>query len=161
MCSIAASMATMTFNKAFNKNVEAFLDDYFFAWNNSDDDEKYMKALCNATDNGAMFDCRAFNIPKEEVCNLIYWRQVDATRNSIQMVGRAYFSHKELEHKSCSDIQDMLFKKFNVNWNDYPAYLKRGSACIKNDNGWYIDKEMPILKNEDRNYVDKLIYIND
>ena len=43
-----------------------------------------------------MFDARAFNIPKEEVTNYIYWRQVDATRNSIQMVGQAYFSHKEL-----------------------------------------------------------------
>ena len=28
--------------------------------------------------------------------------------NSVQMVGRAYFSHKEMEHKSNSEIQDML-----------------------------------------------------
>ena len=34
-----------------------------------------------------MFDARCFNIPKEEVTNNIYWRQLDATRNSIQMVG--------------------------------------------------------------------------
>lgn len=155
MCSIAASMATMKFNKVFN---DLAVDFALFA---NEEQKEYSKKLLESVKNGAMFDCRAFNIPKEEVCNLIYWRQVDATRNSIQMVGRAYFSHKELEHKSCNDIQDMLFKNFNVNWNDYPAYLKRGSACIKNDNGWYIDKEMPILKNEDRNYVDKLIYIND
>ena len=45
------------------------------------------------------------NIPKEEVTNLIYWRQLDATRNSIQMVGQANFSHKELQNKSCN-IQD-------------------------------------------------------
>ena len=42
------------------------------------------------------FDARCFNIPKEEVANYFYWRQLDATRNSIQMVGQANFSHKEL-----------------------------------------------------------------
>jgi len=155
MCSIAASMATMKFNKVFNDLAVNFA---FFA---NKEQKEYSEKLLESVKNGAIFDCRAFNIPKEEVCNLIYWRQLDATRNSIQMVGRAYFSHKQLDHKNCNDIQDMLHKQYGVNWNDYPTHLKRGSACIKKDNGWYIDKEMPILKNEDRNYVNKLIYIND
>lgn len=54
-----------------------------------------------------MFDARVFNVPKDEVCNNLLWRQNDATRNSIQMVGRAYFSHKQLDKKSTSDIQDI------------------------------------------------------
>lgn len=37
---------------------------------------------------------------KEEVTNLIYWREIDAIRNSIQMVGQTNFSHKELQNKS-------------------------------------------------------------
>lgn len=32
---------------------------------------------------GAMFDARVFNIPREEVTNYFYWRQLDASRNSI------------------------------------------------------------------------------
>ena len=82
ICSISASMATMAFNKFFRDNVD-----------------DYIVTLQNAVDKGAMFDARCFNIPKEEVTNLVYWRQLDASRNSIQMVGQANFSHKELQNE--------------------------------------------------------------
>ena len=129
-----------------------------------------------------MFDARAFNIPKEEVTNLIYWRQVDAKRNSIQSVGQAYFSHKELDKKSSDMIQCMLFEERCVNWNDYPTHLKRGSCCVKNkiaiasdgvvttaqlrdttanENGWIIDNEIPIFKGEGRKYIDDLIFVGE
>ena len=114
---------------------------------------------------GAMFDARVFNIPKEEVCNNIFWRQQDAARNSVQMVGRAYFSDKRLHGKCSSQIQDMLVEEHNVNWNDTPTKYKHGSCCIRVSNEetgrseWIIDNEMPILKGESRAYVDDLIYI--
>jgi len=146
LCSISASMATMTFNKFFAKNVYTtpYISDYY---------EIYTKAI----EKGAMFDSRCFNISKEEVCNLVYWRQLDATRNAIQMVGQAYFSHKQLQNKSCAIIQEMLFQEKGINFNNYPVYLKRGTACYNTENGWLLDLNMPILKGEDRNYVDKLI----
>ena len=172
MCSIAASMATMTFNKFFTKNVN-----YFEMTHEHDDTiNEYCTTLVNAAEKGAMFDARVFNIPKEEVCNLIYWRQLDATRNSIQMVGQANFSHKELQNKSCNMIQEMLFAEKGINWNDYPTYLKRGSCCIKttiqNPNVdikdgaypksiWMIDLDIPIFKGDGRQYIDKLIYIGE
>ena len=128
ICSIAASMATMAFNKFFRDNVGDYLyenyDDQYLA--------DYIKTLQNAVDKGAMFDARCFNIPKEEVTNLVYWRQLDASRNSIQMVGQANFSHKELQNKSCNDIQDMLMTQKGINWNDLPTYQKRGSCCVRN-----------------------------
>ena len=78
-----------------------------------------------------MFDSRCFNIPKEEVTNLIYWRQLDASRNSIQMVGHANFSQKQMHGKSTGDIQDMLMLEKNINWNDFSVTCKRGSCCIR------------------------------
>ena len=172
MCSIAASMATMAFNKFFTKNVN-----YFEMTHEHDDTiNEYCTTLVNAAEKGAMFDARVFNIPKEEVCNLIYWRQLDATRNSIQMVGQANFSHKELQNKSCNMIQEMLFAEKGINWNDYPTYLKRGSCCIKtiiqNPNVdikdgaypksvWMIDLDIPIFKGDGRNYIDKLVFIGE
>ena len=172
MCSIAASMATMAFNKFFTKNVN-----YFEITHEHDDTiNEYCTTLVNAAEKGAMFDARVFNIPKEEVCNLIYWRQLDATRNSIQMVGQANFSHKELQNKSCNMIQEMLFAEKGINWNDYPTYLKRGSCCIKtiiqNPNVdikdgaypksvWMIDLDIPIFKGDGRNYIDKLVFIGE
>ena len=175
MCSIAASMATMAFNKAFASNVakqsKRLYNEYL-----EEKDASYIDTLEIAMNKGAMFDARCFNIPKEEVANLIYWRQLDATRNSIQMVGQANFSHKELQNKSCNMIQEMLFAEKGINWNDYPTYLKRGSCCIKttiqNPNVdikdgaypksvWMIDLDIPIFKGDGRDYIDKLVFIGE
>lgn len=181
MCSISASMATMAFNKFFTANVKNEIMEYKASLTPQSVEmqeriKKYCDTLKQASEKGAMFDARVFNIPKEEVCNLIYWRQLDATRNSIQMVGQANFSHKELQEKSCNMIQEMLFAKKGINWNDYPTYLKRGSCCIKttiqNPNVdikdgaypksiWMIDLDIPIFKGDGRQYIDKLIYIGE
>ena len=163
MCSIAASMATMAFNKCFTKNVEDFSKSRDVVGYNGQYFGDYEDAIIQlaiyekAVEKGAMFDARCFNIPKEEVTNLIYWRQLDATRNSIQMVGQANFSHQELQNKTCNMIQDMLHEQKGINWNDFPISCKRGTACVKTDEGFYIDYEMPILKGENRQYVDALI----
>lgn len=161
MCSIAASMATMAFNRHFEEN-----------WQNTyplhsinNENAELVNAYIKASDKGAMFDARVFNIPKEEVTNLIYWRQLDATRNSIQMVGQANFSHKELQDKSCNEIQDMLMVQKGINWNDFPVNQKRGSCCIKETyeqddttrTRWVIDNNIPIFREEGREYIDKLI----
>lgn len=160
LCSIAASMATMIFNKHFIANLNDILADILIDGNNNKYN-KYIDTYCRAINKGAMFDARCFNIPKEEVTNLIYWRQLDATRNSIQMVAQANFSHKEIQGLSCNQLQNKLLTEKNINWNDLPIVKKRGSACIKDENNhWFIDKEMPILK-DDRNYIDKLIFINE
>lgn len=185
ICSISASMATMAFNKFFAENVDDYIkkERRFIKWDGVSKEE-YIKTLLKAVEKGAMFDARCFNIPKEEVTNLIYWRQLDATRNSIQMVGQANFSHKELQNKSCNMIQDMLHEQKSINWNDFPTVCKRGTACIKNkriigyvdgsgttiaelinpselETSWILDTEMPILKGEDRKYVDDLVYIGE
>lgn len=188
LCSISASMATMAFNKYFAGNVQ----EYKAELENREEvtaQEKCMAEIYEkAVETGAMFDSRVFNIPKEEVTNCIYWRQLDASRNSVQMVGQAYFQHKELEGKSCSEIQDMLMLHQGVNWNNFPAYRKRGSCvvkrevfvekknlpekykgelCQKDDKWgvyrmvWVIDKEIPIFKGEGREYIEKLVYVGE
>ena len=166
MCSIAASMATMAFNKSFERNVFEWKDTMFAVsylghLNNeiSPEDLDLLETYMKAIDKGAMFDARVFNIPKEEVTNLVYWRQLDAARNSVQMVGQANFSHKELQNKSCNMIQEMLMTEKEINWNDFPTHLKRGSCCVKTPSGWHIDKEIPMFRGEGREYIDSLIYI--
>lgn len=185
--SIGASMATMAFNKYFahyakceinkiqgerlvcrnDESTEAFIE-------RGHARRKLITIYENAIKKGAMFDCRAFNLPIAEVTNNLYWRQLDASRNSIQMLGQANFSHNELQNKSCNDIQDMLVLQKGINWNNLPTYKKRGSCCIKkeyeaviddhNDNEdviirsyWAIDKDIPIFKGEGREYIEKLI----
>ena len=157
LCSISTSMATMAFNKFFAGEVQDYIDgiDPIFI---TDPEIKLIDTYERAREKGAMFDARCFNIPKEEACNLVYWRQLDATRNSIQMVGQAHFSHNELQGKSCNDIQNMLHEQRGINWNDYPTRWKRGVAWTKEIG---IDIQMPVLKGNDRKYVDELIFVGD
>lgn len=164
LCSISASMATMAFNQYFDDEVNKWFDtaceenQIEWDWDTTEKVEEQFKKYRNAQYKGAMFDARCFNIPKEEVTNLVYWRQVDAVRNSIQMVGQANFSHNELQYKSCNMIQDMLYEQRGINWNDFPTRWKRGVAWTREKG---IDYEMPILKGEDREYVDKLIFVGE
>lgn len=170
MCSISASMATMAFNRIFSETVSDL----------KVDNTKPMDRYFEVAYSGAMFDARVFNIPREEVTNYFYWRQLDASRNSIQMVGQANFSHRELQHKSCNDIQDMLMTQKGINWNDFPIYQKRGSCVVRNkivleldgvketcmlrdskqgENNWIIDKDIPIFKGDDRQYIEQFMKV--
>ena len=202
LCSVSASMATMAFNRAFTNNIHMLMTYFHYG---EEIDYDIVKQDYGLTDEDlelgsdfwekrwplyqdkmgtAMFDARCFNIPKEEVTNLIFWRQLDATRNSIQMVGQAYFSHDELENKNQNDIQEMLWQKHGINWNNFPTHQKRGTCVVRNEilleylgdgqvktalrdpagppGEWIIDKEIPIFKGEGREYIDVLVeYVED
>lgn len=183
LCSISASMATLAFNKFFIDNVDIAFEKeceylnlklYLKEFTKQEFDETYNK-LEEKYDkyyskfNKAMFDSRCFNIPKEEVTNYFYWRQLDATRNSIQMVGQANFSHKELQNKSCNDIQNMLLTEKDINCNVLRTYKKRGSCCVKKEfvqdditqTKWVVDKNIPIFKGEDRCYINDLVFVGE
>lgn len=138
MVSVAASMATLEFNRKFS---ELTLDNGKM---------------------GATFDCRAFNVPKEEVTNCVLFRQNDAIRNSIQALGQAHFSHKELHGKNTEDIITMVKEKTGILWNKLPIEQQRGMCCIKDDEGhWVVDYNIPIFKGEGREYIEKLINVGE
>lgn len=192
MCSISASMATMAFNMFFTRNVQDF--GYYCCYD--PDSENFGDKVVNGREEDyaryeliymkklytAMFDARVFNIPREEVTNYFYWRQLDASRNSIQMVGQAKFSHRELQYKSCNDIQDMLMTQKGINWDGFPIYQKRGSCVVRNkivlesddeketcmlrdpkqgENNWIIDKDIPIFKGEGREYIEQFVNVGE
>lgn len=164
VCSVSASLATMYFNEIFFEGVKKLSDD-------NPNKKKYLSRLFKAS-----FDSRCFNIPESEVCNYFIWRQQDATRNSIEMLGRSYFSDKELHKKNTSQIQDMLMEQYKVNWNDLIPKYKRGSAIFKLEEGnmetvlginhlvtrtkWIVDENTPIFS-KDRDYIEKWIGIAD
>ena len=181
MCSVAASMATLAFNKFWAEEFQAQIEH----WEREDDgtmDEETEKWVWEYLVNTiqpklftAMFDARTFSIPKDEVCNYFIWRQQDATRNSIETVGQTYFSQKDLNGRAQNEIQEMLWQQHSINWNTYPIAYKRGVCCSKvlretpmenpRNPGkeivvarrkWVIDREPPIFT-QDREYVEKKI----
>lgn len=147
--SIASSMATMKFNELMGKYVSK----------------------------GAMFDARAFNLPRDEVNNYFLWRQNDASKNSVQMFAQAEYSQKELTGLKIEDLMDKLFEK-GINWNDAETYQKRGSCAIKvptigkryveklgkeiefERTKWIVDDNTPIFS-KDLNYIEQFVYPNE
>lgn len=146
LVSISASCATL----AFNSKIQDI------------DDTRVLKNFGPLKFYGgiAMFDSRAFILPKEEVCNYFVWRGQDATRNSINSLGQANFSHKQLHGLNTGKVQDLLFKERGINWNDQLTIYKRGACVVKNDTGWIVDREIPIFS-QDREYVNKFVNIGE
>jgi tRNA(His) guanylyltransferase len=97
------------------------------------------------------FDCRVFNIPKEEVCNYFIWRQQDWMRNSVQMLARSHFSQKQLHNKNIPAMHDMLHEK-GVNWaTDVEDRFKNGGTYI-GDGIWN-----HVIFKENRDIVQKIL----
>ncbi|QDP42940.1 tRNA-His guanylyltransferase [Bacillus phage vB_BmeM-Goe8] len=138
--SVSASMATAKFNEAIKQ--------YY--------PEKGL----------ALFDSRAYVLPRDEVNNYFLWRQQDATKNSVSMVAQANFSHQSLQGLNGSKMQDKLMLEKGINWNDLPTWQKRGACVIKEcyykgealRTRWVPDMETPIFS-KDRDYIDELVYL--
>lgn len=159
MASISASMATLAFNDAF-RNI-------YLNRKMENEDVALDKAYFDNI-NKALFDSRVYSMPKEEVNNYFIWRQKDAIRNSIQMVGQANFSHKELLNKKCDEVQSMLLENKQIDWNLLPTYEQRGATIVKElyslnkettRTRWIVDSQIPKFT-ESNDYVNRYVYLN-
>lgn len=134
MASVSASLMTAHFNKLrIKRRGEAVLDkckkeqgknfDAYFG---------ELLDLVNLNEDIASFDSRIFTIPdRTEVMNYFLWRNNDCTRNSVSMVAQANFPHRELQGKSSSQMQEMLFSQKKINWAETPEADKNGRLILK------------------------------
>lgn len=117
----------------------------------------------------AYFDSRVFTIPDPtEVENYFIWRQQDASRNSLQMVARSLYSHKELEGKKTDELHELIHQK-GQNWNNHPDGFKRGRMVVRRKVGtivggpdgpvsaWAWTVEAPPIFTQERGYLSSLI----
>lgn len=104
----------------------------------------------------AQFDSRVYNLPKEEVTNYFVWRQQDASRNSVQMLGHHHFSQKQMHGNSIGKVQDMLMLEKGINWNDLPTWMKRGTCIVPDYFTSGVDENIPIFT-QDRDYIERLL----
>jgi len=102
----------------------------------------------------AVFDCRVFVVPKEEVNNVFLWRQQDCWKNCVSAV--AHFglcdkygrktAQKMLHGKGASDRQELIFTELGMNMNDYPTKYKRGICVVRKAYNTPIEDILPIEK---------------
>lgn len=113
------------------------------------------------------FDSRAWVMPESDVNNNFVWRQNDCTRNSLQMLARSLYSHKELNGKKTIDLHNLVLAK-NEDWNKLPISLQRGRCVVKQQsnlngtirNKWTVDENIPIFS-KDSDYIKKFLTVEE
>ena len=118
--SVAASIAT----QAFIKNL--------YSMTQSDDTKEWAEKCLNGN---ITFDCRCFNIPKEEVINYFRFRQQDCTRNSILSAGHFYIGKKKCHGLKTPDIVEVLKEKGIDYWSTWPNRVHFGRSCYRGEDG--------------------------
>lgn len=126
----------------------------------------------------AVFDSRVFVLPEHEVCNYFIWRQRDWERNSVHMLARSLFSHKQLMNKNVTQMKEMIHNhESDAKWSELPQYQKEGIAVyrqqfsVTNENQHgdevttirnrpFIDLETPIFS-QNRDFIEQWFKTND
>jgi tRNA(His) guanylyltransferase len=109
--SVSASMCTMFWNREVFHN--------------------FVSTGESEIDYNAIFDSRAFNVPKEEVVNYLIWRQQDWERNSVQMLGQSLYSQKQLHGLSCPQIITKVEEEHEIVWGNLEPWKKQGEVWVK------------------------------
>jgi tRNA(His) guanylyltransferase len=102
-----------------------------------------------------VFDSRVFGLPVDEVCNYFIWRQKDQVRNSIHMLARHYYSHKDLLGKHVPEMHEMLHS-IGVNWCDLSDMRKNGSVVYRDTNNKIVVSSAPIFT-ESREFINNML----
>ena len=151
--SVSASMAA-TF---FQQNIQMCVFEQMWQMQDETIMSEQDKRKLHSAEN-AYFDSRAFNLPKEEVCNYFIWRQQDAIRNSIQGLAQSMFSQKQIHGINCNGLKEKMLQEKNVDWDLIEVFKQRGTCTIKEEvdgrSVWGLDASIPIFT-ENRDYIEK------
>lgn len=131
--SIAASLATSEFNLAADRTIKH--------------------------QSRAIFDCRVFNLPKEEVVNYFIWRQQDCIRNSIQMTAQHFIGHKKIQGvKNSVLLEELKSSEYAVDWETMinPRF-KYGFTILRDKSVLGTD----FLYKERREEITNLVYLKE
>lgn len=118
--SVAASIATQAFIKILYNMTQS-------------DETKEWAEKC--LEGNISFDCRCFNLPKEEVINYFRFRQHDCTRNSILNAGHFYLGKKKCVGFKTPDIIEALKEKGIDYWTIWPNRVHFGRSCYRGEDG--------------------------
>lgn len=92
----------------------------------------------------ALFDSRAFNVPREEANDYFYWRQEDWKRNMVSMAARAHMSHNQMQGLSTGHLKMLLETECQYDIKKLPWHLQLGAFfCKQPDLGFWPLLETP------------------
>lgn len=130
LASVIASMATWKFNKVLNDWANEPLCDIENMPANYPEIAEKRAWATKYINRMAMFDCRVWNLPREEVLNCLLWRQHDSKRNAILTAGQTWIGKKKIDGMKTTEIIDKL-KEMGIDyWKEIPAYYHYGRTFI-------------------------------
>lgn len=73
------------------------------------------------------FDARAHAVPDlAAAAKVLWWREIDATKNAVSMAASTVCSHRELQGKSQTERLEMAAAR-GIDFDAYPAFFRRGT----------------------------------
>ena len=139
--SMSASIMTVMFNKFFAQNV-SFTDKTRWRYSSHLDE--------------AIFESKAFVIPKEEVVNYFVWRQYNAFRKTVDSVALSEFSEDELKNTTLNEKQNMLLQQKEIDVGQIYAERRHGFCVCLTKAGWVVDLDIPLFSQK-REYIENFL----
>lgn len=124
-----ASVAASMFTYAFNEEYSFYCD------------------VAGYAEIPALFDARVFSIPIHDAANNFVWRQQDWTRNSVQMIGHYYYSHKQMQGLKVEEVKAKLVIEHHVDWSRLEDWQKFGTFVIP-DGSSFLTPSLPFSYDE-------------
>ena len=123
LCSVVASMAT-----------QAFIKELYMLY--QEGDSKDSDWACECLKGNITFDCRCFNLTKEEVGNYFLWRQQDCKRNSVLNAAQTFIGKKKILGLKTPELIDKMLNEKNIDyWKTIPRYVHYGRSCFRGNDG--------------------------
>lgn len=119
ICSVASSIATQSFIKTL------MMYSYTHIPKTKEWVEKYINR--NIT-----FDCRCFNLQRDEVLNYLIWRQQDCKRNSILSAAQKFIGKKDIHGLKTPELIDKMLNEKGIDyWTTIPKNVHYGRSCYR------------------------------
>lgn len=88
---------------------------------------EYAREFGKISEDFPHFDCRVISLPSTtEATNMLLWRSLDASKNSVSMAARYFYPHRDLQGKSSLEMIYMIKDK-GRSMDDYPSCFTNGT----------------------------------
>jgi tRNA(His) guanylyltransferase len=106
----------------------------------------------------ALFQMRAFNLPREEVHNYFVWRQSNSLTGALHGLGRHHLGEQNMQKYSNAAIVTELQKR-DVDLKNLDSRYVNGIVCLRNSHKVVYTETAPNFTYE-RGLIEKIVYLH-
>ena len=153
ICSATASIASVAFTKNMLQNIDMLK-------NKHKDVTTYEQCMTR----DVSFSCKCFNVPTNRIVEMLYLKQLECRRESVQLFASQYLDKKTRNGKSNDELVDLIKDEYGVSWDTISNANQIGYLCHKGNRPfaerrkWRIDSKFPLMNvGDNRRQIDEII----